>query len=156
MADFTSAIFYINGANEHYGAYQTTPYVVGSPFVCAKPKDRANNVAAGCKHTPLRSVASLLRKHCPRPTNVTLYAVHIRWRSVSPSANLTTPIAAHLWQPIFRQQTEPAPLSTPPWQSIFISAQGSLYTIKTVGGEAVRRFFSLENALFLFYCLHFI
>ena len=24
--------------------------------------------AAGCKHTPLRSVASLLRKHSPRPT----------------------------------------------------------------------------------------
>ena len=39
-------------------------------FVCANPKDRANNVTAGCKHTPLRSVASLLRKHCPRPTNV--------------------------------------------------------------------------------------
>ena len=35
-----------------------------------KPKDRANNVTAGCKHTPLRSVASLLRKHCPRPTEV--------------------------------------------------------------------------------------
>ena len=43
-----------------------------------KPKDRANNVTAGCKHTPLRSVASLLRKHCPRPTNVTLYSVHTR------------------------------------------------------------------------------
>ena len=45
MADFTSAIFYINGANEHYGTYQTTPYVVGSPFVCAKQKDRANKDA---------------------------------------------------------------------------------------------------------------
>ena len=33
-----------------------------------KPKDSADNLTAGCKHTPLRSVASLLRKHCPRPT----------------------------------------------------------------------------------------
>ena len=38
----------------------------------------ANNVTAGCKHTPLRSVASLLRKHCPRPTNVTFDSVHTR------------------------------------------------------------------------------
>ena len=35
-----------------------------------KPKDSADSVTAGCKHTPLRSVASLLRKHCPRPTAV--------------------------------------------------------------------------------------
>ena len=33
----------------------------------------ADNDAAGCKHTPLRSVASLLRKHCPRPTSVDQY-----------------------------------------------------------------------------------
>ena len=39
-----------------------------------KPKDRASNVTAGCKHTPLRSVASLLRKHCPRPTNADQYS----------------------------------------------------------------------------------
>ena len=49
----------------------SSPYT-GEPLVeCEhrlKPKDRANNVTAGCKHTPLRSVASLLRKHCPRPT----------------------------------------------------------------------------------------
>ena len=36
------------------------------------------------------------------------------------------------------------------WQSIFISAQGSSYTIKTVGGEAVRRFFSLKYAVLLY------
>ena len=35
-----------------------------------KPKDRADNLAGGCKHTPLRSVASLLRKHCPSPTEM--------------------------------------------------------------------------------------
>ena len=37
-----------------------------------------------------------------------------------------------------------------PWQPIFISAQGSSYTIKTVGGEAVRRFFSLKYAVLLY------
>ena len=60
-----------------------------------KPKNSANNVTAGCKHTPLRSVASLLRKHCPRPTKVTLYAVHIRGGL------------------FFSQQTEPHPIHTP-------------------------------------------
>ena len=114
------------------GASPSPTEVCERAFVCAKPKDSANNVAAGCKHTPLRSVASLLRKHCPRPTNVTFYRC--------------TPVITYF----------PTTILSPPWQSIFISAQGSLYTIKTVGGEAVRRFFSLENALFLFYCLHFI
>ena len=37
-----------------------------------------------------------------------------------------------------------------PWQSIFIPAQGSPYTTKTVGGEAVRRFFSLKYAVLLY------
>ena len=37
-----------------------------------------------------------------------------------------------------------------PWQPIFISAQGSPNTTKTVGGEAVRRFFSLSSELFYF------
>ena len=41
-------------------------------------------------------------------------------------------------------------LSNPRWQSIFIPAQGSPYTIKTVGGEAVRRFFSLKYAVLLY------
>ena len=43
-----------------------------------------------------------------------------------------------------------ASLSTPRWQPIFIPAQGSSYTTKTVGGEAVRRFFSLKYAVLLY------
>ena len=42
------------------------------------------------------------------------------------------------------------PLSTLPRQPISIPAQGSPYTIKTVGGEAVRRFFSLKYAVLLY------
>ena len=96
-------------------------------FVCANPKDRANNVTAGCKHTPLRSVASLLRKHCPRPT-------------VLPFIRCT-PVTTYF---------PPTSLSKLRWQPIFIPAQGSSYTIKTVGGEAVRRFFSLKYAVLLY------
>ena len=54
--------------------------------------------------------------------------------------------SAYPWRSVFSS----APLSTPRWQSIFIPAQGSSYTIKTVGGEAVRRFFSLKYAVLLY------
>ena len=80
-------------------------------------------MTAGCKHTPLRSVASLLRKHCPRPT-------------VLPFIRCT-PVTTYF----------PTTILSPRWQPIFISAQGSSYTTKTVGGEAVRRFFSLKYAV---------
>ena len=81
-------------------------------------------MTAGCKHTPLRSVASLLRKHCPRPT-------------VLPFIRCT-PVTTYF---------PPTSLSKLRWQPISIPAQGSSYTIKTVGGEAVRRFFSLKYAV---------
>ena len=81
-------------------------------------------MTAGCKHTPLRSVASLLRKHCPRPT-------------VLPFIRCT-PVTTYF---------PPTSLYKLRWQPIFIPAQGSSYTIKTVGGEAVRRFFSLKYAV---------
>ena len=54
-------------------------------------------------------------------------------------------LSTHLWQPISQQQFYPLR-----WQPIFIPAQGSSDTIKTVGGEAVRRFFSLKYAVLLY------
>ena len=104
------------------------PYrCIEKPFISSPPRCCANNVTAGCKHTPLRSVASLLRKHCPLPT-------------VLPYMQCT---------PVITYFPSTA-LSTYPWQPIFIPAQGSSYTTKTVGGEAVRRFFSLKYAVLLY------
>ena len=123
--------------------------IVRDPFVCAKQKDRADNVTAGCKHTPLRSVASLLRKHCPRPTNVT----YMRCISVAVCFSVSKPDHPHSRTSVttyFPSADRTAPLSAYPWQPIFIPAQVSPNTIKTVGGEAVRRFFSLKYAVLLY------
>ena len=73
----------------------------------------------------------------PRPTNVTFYSAHIRGGL------------------FFRQQTEP-PLSAYPWQSIFIPAQGSPNTIKTVGGESSPTVFFIKICSFIIYGQHFI
>ena len=62
-----------------------------------------------------------------------------------PSANLTVPY--HIPLAVYFLPTS---LSKLRWQPIFIPAQGSPNTIKTVGGEAVRRFFSLKYAVLLY------
>ena len=76
--------FSANGLCEHNtgGASPSPTEVCERTFVCAKPKDSANNAAAGCKHTPLRSVASLLRKHCPRPTEIERDRLLVRSRKI--------------------------------------------------------------------------
>ena len=90
---------------------------------CSRRNERLESKkAAGCKHTPLRSVASLLRKHCPRPTNVTFDSmhtrdnlfpinspIHISVATYFPSSNRTTNLTAHTWKYIFHQQTYPTP-----------------------------------------------
>ena len=79
-------------------------------------------------------------------------------------ADQTTNPTAHPWHSIFRKHLFQPPLvtyfpsadQTAPlihtlrWQPISIPAQGSPYTTKTVGGEAVRRFFSLKYAVLLY------
>ena len=102
-------------------------------------------------------------KTLPPPYGVTFYSVHtrgglfFRQRTYPPPYlhsddnlfSVSKPnrtLSAHLWHSISRQQFYPPPR----WRPIFISAQGSSYTIKTVGGEAVRRFFSLKYAVLLY------
>ena len=46
---------------------------IEKPFISSPPRCCANNVTAGCKHTPLRSVASLLRKYVIAPTDYILF-----------------------------------------------------------------------------------
>ena len=58
--------------------------------------------------------------------------------------------SAYHCRSVFLSANRTAPTTTPPWQPIFIPAQGSPNTIKTVGGEAVRRFFSLKYAVLLY------
>ena len=43
--------------------YRETVHFFSAKWLC-------EHNTGGCKHTPLRSVASLLRKHCPSPTEV--------------------------------------------------------------------------------------
>ena len=81
----------------------------------------------------------------PPPYGVTLYAVHTRGGLLFHQQTESPSVATFL--PSANRTTN---LTAFPWQLVFIPAQGSSNTIKTVGGEAVRRFFSLKYAVLLY------
>ena len=55
--------------------YRETVYFFSAKWLC-------EHNTGGCKHTPLRSVASLLRKHCPRPTEIERDRLLVRSRKI--------------------------------------------------------------------------
>ena len=105
--------------------------------------------AFGCHLPPLGKALDKCEQRCggskPPPYECYLICSAFPWRSVFPSSNLTVPY--HIPLAVYFLPTS---LSKLRWQSIFIPAQGSSDTIKTVGGEAVRRFFSLKYAVLLY------
>ena len=121
-----------------------------------KPHPTNVNQYTACNRKIMR--ITIRREQAPALRCYLIFGAH-PWRSVFSSADQTAPyphtrgnlfpVNSSIYTPMVFYFS-PTSLSKLRWQPIFIPAQGSSYTIKTVGGEAVRRFFSLEYAVLLY------